>query len=78
MGVELFCGGANFNEDFTIVALNGFDTILSNNFLNAYHIDILRDGFKLKVITRLANKLVGLEVDYQSSLLAVRINLVFM
>jgi hypothetical protein len=36
----------------------------------------LRYGSKLRVITRLANKLVSLEVDYWSSLFAIRINMV--
>jgi hypothetical protein len=64
LGVELFYGGAKFKEDFPIVALDGFDAILSNIFLDVYFINILRYGSKLRVITRLANKLVSLEVDY--------------
>jgi hypothetical protein len=53
-----------FKEDFMIIALDGFDTILSNIFLDAYHIDILRNGIKLKIRARLTKKLVTLEVDY--------------
>jgi hypothetical protein len=34
LGVELLCKGTKFKEDFTIVALDGFDTILRNIFLN--------------------------------------------
>jgi hypothetical protein len=64
LGVELFCGGAKFKEDSMIIALNGFDTILGNIFLDAYRIDILKDGYKFKVIAKLANKLISLEVDY--------------
>ncbi len=64
LGVELLCGGAKFKEDFMIIALDGFDTILGNIFLDAYRIDILKDGSKLKVIAKLANKLISLEVDY--------------
>jgi hypothetical protein len=70
---ELLCGGTKF----TIIALDGFDGILGNIFLE-YRIDILRNGFKLRVKSRLANKSFSLEVDYQFSLLAVRINLVSM
>jgi hypothetical protein len=62
--VELLCEGMKFKEDFMIIALDGFDTILSNIFLDAYHIDILRNGIKLKIRARLTKKLVTLEVDY--------------
>jgi hypothetical protein len=34
LGVELLCKATKFKEDFTIVALDGFDTILRNIFLN--------------------------------------------
>lgn len=53
LGVNLLCGGAKFKEDFTIVALNGFDAILGNIFLEVYNIDILKGSSKLKIITRL-------------------------
>lgn len=56
LGVELFCSGVQFKEDFTIGTLDGFDAILGNIFLNAYRIDILRGGSKLRVITRLDDK----------------------
>jgi len=53
-----------FKEDFMIIALDGFDTILGNIFLDAYHIDILRNDSKLRIKARLTEKLVNLEVDY--------------
>ncbi len=59
LGVKLLCDGAQFKEDFTIVALNCFDAILSNIFLEAYHIDILKGNFKLKIIARLVDTLVN-------------------
>jgi len=62
--VELFCEGMKFKEDFMIIALDGFDTILGNIFLDAYHIDILRNDSKLRIKARLTKKLVNLEVDY--------------
>jgi hypothetical protein len=56
LGLELLCNGMHFKEDFTIGTLNGFDIILGNIFLNAYHIDILKSGSKLRVIARLDDK----------------------
>jgi hypothetical protein len=39
-GIKLFCSGMKFKEDFMIIALNGFDVILGNTFLDAYHINM--------------------------------------
>jgi len=77
-GIKLLCDGTEFKEDLMIITLNGFDAILGNTFLDVYCIDILRGGSKLKVITRLVDKSISLEVDYQSSLLVVGINLISM
>ncbi len=64
LGVELLCEGMKFKKDFTIVVLDGFDVILSNLFLDAYYIDILKSSYKLRIRIRLANKSVSLEVDH--------------
>ncbi len=56
LGVELFYSGLQFKQGFTIATLDSFDIILNNIFLNAYHIDILRSNYKLRVIAKLDDK----------------------
>lgn len=38
LGVKLLCNATKFKKDF-MIALDGFDTILSNTYLDAYHIE---------------------------------------
>ncbi len=64
LGVVLECGKAKFVENFMICTLAGMEAILGNIFLDAYCVDVLRSGFKLKVIVRLANRSISLEVEY--------------
>lgn len=55
-GAILECGKAKFAKNFTIYALDGIETILKNPFLDVYHVDILKGGLKLKVITRILDR----------------------
>jgi len=64
LGIVLECSKAKFVENFTICALDGMEAILGNTFLNAYCVDVLRSGFKLKVIARLTNRSISLKVEY--------------
>jgi hypothetical protein len=63
------------NRD-TIYALDGIEAILGNPFLNAYHVDILREGPKLRVIIRLIDRSINLKVEYHVSLTKVSVHLV--
>ncbi len=38
LGVKLLCGTTKFKKDF-MITLDGFDAILSNTYLNVYHIE---------------------------------------
>jgi hypothetical protein len=40
LGVELFCSGIPFLENFTLCDVNNFDVILRNTFLDAYKVYI--------------------------------------
>jgi hypothetical protein len=71
LGAILECDKAKFIENFTICALDGIKTILGNTFLDVYCVHILRSGFKLRIIVRLANRFVGLKVEYQDNLTKV-------
>ncbi len=64
LGVILECGKAKFAKNFMICTLDGIKAILRNTFLNIYCVDVLRGGLKLRVIVKLANKSVNLEVEY--------------
>jgi len=44
-----FCKGIPFFKNFTVCDLNNFDIIIRNTFLNAYKVNILRSGAKLKI-----------------------------
>ncbi len=48
LNVKLFCEGVQFFENFTLCDLDKNDVILGNTFLDAYKIDILYNGRKLK------------------------------
>jgi hypothetical protein len=76
LGALLECDKVKFTENFTICALNRMEAILGNTFLDAYHVDVLRGGFKLKVFAKLANRSINLEVEYHTSLVKVSIHLV--
>jgi hypothetical protein len=59
-----------------VYALDGTETILGNTFLNINRVDVLKGGLKFKIITRLTNKFVNLEVECQANLIKVGIHLV--
>jgi len=67
---------AKFVENFTVCALDGMEAILVNTFLDVHCVDVLENGFKLNVITRLTNRSISLEIEYQASLAKVGIHLV--
>jgi hypothetical protein len=56
--------------------LDNFDVILGNTFLDAYKVDILHSGRKLKVHAEVGFKLRNLNVTYNYVLAEVGINLV--
>jgi len=62
LGAILECVKAKFADNFTVCALDNMEAILGNIFLDAYHIDVLKDDFKLKVIPRLIDKSISLEI----------------
>jgi hypothetical protein len=65
-----------FAKKFKVCTLDGIKAILGNNFLNVYHVDVLRRSSKLKVIARLTNRFVSLKIKYQASLAKVGIHVV--
>jgi hypothetical protein len=72
----LECGKTKFAKNFTVYTLDGIETILRNPFLDVYHVDILKGGLKLKVITRIVDRSINLKVKYHVSLAKVGIHLV--
>jgi hypothetical protein len=58
------CAGIELKNNFTMYELDDFKAILSNSFLNFYKIDILKSNYKMKVIMRLVDELVNLNVEY--------------
>ncbi len=44
--------------------------------MHIYRVDILREGFKLRVIARLVDRSISLEVKYQNNLAKISIHLV--
>jgi hypothetical protein len=60
----LFCEGVQFFENFTLCDLDNFDVILGNTFLDAYKVNILHNGSKLKVHAKVGFKLMNLDVKY--------------
>ncbi len=75
-GAILECGKTKLAKNFTVYALDGIETILRNPFLDVYHVDILKGGLKLKVITRIVDRSINLKVKYHVSLAKVGIHLV--
>jgi hypothetical protein len=61
--VKLFCGGIQFCENFTLCDLDHFDVIIGNTFLDAYEVNIFRNGVRAKC----GFKLMNLNVDYNST-----------
>jgi hypothetical protein len=47
--IKLFCSGVQFFNNFTLCDLDSFDAILRNTFLDAYEVDILRNGNNVRV-----------------------------
>ncbi len=76
LGVKLFCKGVQFCENFTLCDLDNFDAILGKTFLDAYEIDILHSGVKLKVHAKNGFKLMNIDVDYNFALVEMGVNLV--
>ncbi len=74
LGVVSECSKVKFTKNFIVYTLDGIEAILGNTFLHIYHVDVLRKGFKLRVIVRLVE--VSLEVEYQVNLAKVHIHLV--
>jgi hypothetical protein len=76
LGAVLECGKAKFIKNFIVYVLDGIKAILRNTFIHVYSVDVLRKGFKLKVIVKLVDRFVCLEVEYQGNLTKVGIHLV--
>jgi hypothetical protein len=68
--------GEQFFENFTLCDLNNFDVIIRNTFFNAYKVNILHNGGKLRVHAKCGSKLMNLDVDYNFSLVKMGMNLV--
>jgi hypothetical protein len=47
--LNYFAKEFNFFENFILYALNNFDVILKNTFLDAYEVDDLHNRSKLKI-----------------------------
>ncbi len=56
--------------------LDSFEAILNNTFLDTYHVDVLKDNYKLRTIIRLDEMLVNLEVEYQVDFKVVGIHFI--
>jgi hypothetical protein len=69
-------GKVKFTENFTVCALDGIEAILGNTFVDVYHVNVLRRGFKIKSHSILRDKYINLEMEYQVSLAKVSIHLV--
>jgi hypothetical protein len=76
LNVELFCGGVQFFENFTLCDLDQIDVILGNTFLDAYKVDIFYSGNKLKDYTKVSSKLMNFNAKYNFALTKVEVNLV--
>jgi hypothetical protein len=74
--VKLFCEGVQYFENFTMRDLDNFDVIIGNTILDAYEVDILHNGGRLKVHAKCGSKLVNLDVDYNFALAKMGMNLV--
>jgi hypothetical protein len=58
--VKLFCRWLQFFENFALCDLDSFDVILGNTFMDAYKVDILRIGSKVKFCAKNNSILVNL------------------
>jgi hypothetical protein len=76
LGAILDAARRNSQKNFMVYALDGIEAILGNTFLDTYRVNVLGKGSKLRVIIRLANRYVSLEVEYQTSLAKVGIHLI--
>jgi hypothetical protein len=76
LGVEVFCKGIQFFENFTLCDFDNFDAILRKTCLDTYKIHIFYNGGKLKVHAKSGSKLVNLDVDYNFALVKMGVNLV--
>jgi hypothetical protein len=76
LGVILECDKVKFAENFMVCVLDGIEAIIENNFLDIYCVNVLRGDSKLKVVARLIDRSISLEVEYQASLTKVVIHLV--
>jgi hypothetical protein len=74
--VKLFCGGVQFFENFTLCDLDKIDVILRNTFLDAYKVNILCNGSKLRDYAKVGSKLVNLDAKSNFALTEVGVNLV--
>jgi hypothetical protein len=54
---------------------NNFDVILGNTFWGAYEVDILHNRGKLKVHAKSRSKLLNLNINYNSTLAKMGVNL---
>jgi len=68
-------GECNF-ESFTLCELDNFDVILKNTFLDVYEINILHNKSKVRVHAKIGFKLVNLNVEYNSLVARIVVNLV--
>jgi hypothetical protein len=59
LGVKPFCEGVPFFKNFTLCDLDNFDVIIGNTFSDAYKVDILHSGGKLKIYAKCGSKLVN-------------------
>jgi hypothetical protein len=59
-----------------VCELDNFDAIFNNTISDTYHVDVLKDKYKLKTIIRLVEILVNLEVEYQVNLKVVGIHFI--
>jgi hypothetical protein len=70
-----------FVEEFNFLKispydLNNFDVILLNTFLDAYKVNIICKGGKLKVHAKSGSKLMNLDADFSFMLAKMGVNLV--
>jgi hypothetical protein len=63
LSTKLECGGTKFEKNFIMCELDNIKPIVGSTFLDSYHVDILRRGFKFKIIVMLANKLISLNIE---------------
>jgi len=64
LGVVFECGKAKFTKNVMVYTFDGIEAILGNTFLDVYHVDVLKGGYKLRIITGLANRFVKSKVEY--------------